>query len=97
MAGIICGTICMKLCCDPCGGCCMSKNVPWLPTHLTPERITRWLQIKGGLEKDNQVKTVDLKPFAIGEGLLSIMYRVTVKYQYAPKNGLNTTFVCKLR
>jgi len=74
----------------------MSRSVPWLPSHLTPERITLWLQQSGGLEKDNKVRTVDLKPFAIGEGLMSIMYRVTVVYEYAPKNGLKTAFVCKL-
>lgn len=92
----LCGTVCMTACCDPCGGGCMSKNVPWLPHHLTAKIITQWLQDKGGLELDNAAATVALQPFAIGEGLMSIMYRVTVTYIYPPKNGLNTTFVCKL-
>lgn len=99
MGGVLCklcGALCTRICCDPCGGGCLSRKVPWLPSHLTPKVITAWLQKSGGLESDNFVQSLELKSFAIGEGLMSIMYRVAVKYKYPPKAALKNTFVCKL-
>ena len=135
----------MKVCCDPCGGCCLSKKVPWLPGHLTPQIITKWpatllapahryaaptpaqlrvvaprrkvvspkssvpphhatgpwtrrvdrLHDHGSLEKSNEVTHIDLQIFGVGEGLMSVMYRLTVQYASPPGNGLKTTFVMK--
>jgi hypothetical protein len=45
---------------------------------------------------DNNVKGVQMHAFAIGEGLMSTMYRVTVQYQRPPANGLRDTFVAKI-
>ena len=100
MGGKLCSTLCstvgVKACCDCCGGGLLSRDVPWLPAHVTPARVTRWLHEHGALKQTNRVLTVDLTPFAVGVGIMSLMCKVQVKYLRPPESGLTDHFVCKL-
>eukprot|EP00941_MAST-03F_sp_MAST-3F-sp1_P004488 g4488.t1 len=89
------GTLCLKVCGDPCGGGCYSRRVaPWLASHLTAKSITELLRQGGHLEDDNSVVSVETIPFAAGEGLLSTLFRL--KCTYECETDLPNSFVCKL-
>lgn len=82
--GKVCATLCVTACGCPCG----AGDVPFTPSRLTAAWLTRILQSNGDISGTNRVLRIELKPFAIGEGLMSIMYRVTAKLDKAPDGGL---------
>ena len=110
MAGMICTalqTVGFQLCCDRCP-VCISTDVPWLPSQLTPDKITAWLRAagylhggggSGGRRNSNRVVSVSREIFAVGEGLMSTMVRLNCAYadpDAAQRMGLPARFVCKL-
>ena len=94
--GSILGTLCVKLL-EPCCGCATRGSTPYLPQHLTASWLERVLKEDGVLTEDNGISSLELQAFAVGEGLMSIMYRLTVTYTNDPVDGgLPATFVAKL-
>jgi thiamine kinase-like enzyme len=77
--GAIVGTMCMHGCVEPMG-CGAFTALPWKPEQLTAETMTEILRRSGTLPMSASVQSVTRKIFGEGEGLMSVMYRLSLDY-----------------
>ena len=67
-----------------------------LPTtidEVTPQWLTSVFRTSGALAEDGSVATVSTDPFAVGVGLLSLLYRATLTYEGAADRAPATVIV----
>merc|ERR1719221_2023269 len=83
----VAGTTCMTSVVEPCGAAVgHQSDVAWQADQITPASLTHMLQKGGAIPSDVNVKSLDKKAFGIGDGLLSIMYRLEVEYDKDQKD-----------
>jgi hypothetical protein len=84
----VAGTTCMQAVVEPCGrGGGGKGDVAWTADQITPASLTHMLQKGGAIPSDVNVKSLEKKAFGIGDGLLSIMYRLEVEYDKDQKDA----------
>jgi len=84
----VAGTTCMQAVVEPCVSGGRSKgDVAWQADQITPASLTHMLQKGGAIPSDVNVKSLEKKAFGIGDGLLSIMYRLEVEYDKDQKDA----------
>ena len=91
---------CAILCCEPLG--CAPTNIPFQTKHITVEWLNQVLRDSKHMERpallnaDESIVDIKVETFAIGEGQLSLMHRITPTYNSANAEKLPKSLVLKL-
>ena len=91
---------CAIVCCEPLG--CAPTNIPFQTKHITVEWLNQVLRDSkhmgqpAVLNADESIIDIKVETFAIGEGLLSLMHRITPTYNSANAEKLPKSLVLKL-
>lgn len=93
--GQIVGTFCMYTCIEPAGGA-VCADEPYQSHQLSAETLTEILQDKDVIPDSACVQEIKTTKFGVGEGLLSVMYRLELDYGSNPDPKWPASLVAKM-